>query len=362
MTKTAGVYIIAEAGVNHNGSVAMAVQLIDVAAEAGADAVKFQTFQAEKIVSRFAPKAQYQAKTTDLAESQLEMVKKLELDEEAHRLLIEHCHMRGIQFISTPFDFDSVDLLVSTFNIPRLKLPSGEITNAPLLLKIARTGKPVIMSTGMSTLGEIETALGVLAFGYTCPADKTPSLATFTEAYCSETGQKALREKVVLLHCTTEYPAPFSDVNLKVLDTLQAAFGLPVGLSDHTPGIAVSIAAAARGAVVIEKHFTLNRNLPGPDNGASLEPDELKAMVQSVRQVEEALGSPVKAPVPSELKNICIVRKSLVAARHIRKGEPFTEENLGFKRPGNGISPVHYWDLLGKVADRNYEQDEMVII
>jgi N-acetylneuraminate synthase len=352
-------YIIAEAGVNHNGSLEMAKQLIDVAADAGADAVKFQTFKAEKIVSRTAPKAEYQTKTTGASETQFDMIKKLELDEEDHGLLIDYCHERNIHFLSTPFDIESVQILTNRFNLPRIKISSGEITNAPLLLETARSGKPVILSTGMSTLGEVETALGVLAFGYS-RSDEFPSLAAFQQAFCSEEGQQALREKVVLLHCTTEYPAPFQDVNLRAMDTLTAAFGLPVGFSDHTQGIAVPIAAVARGAVVIEKHFTLDRNLPGPDHKASLEPNELKAMVQSIRQVEEALGNPIKSPAPSELKNISVARKSLVVARAIRRGERFTEENLTVKRPGDGISPLQYWEWLGRIADKDYEADEMV--
>lgn len=353
-------YIIAEAGVNHNGCLEMAKQLIEVAVEAGADAVKFQTFKSEKLVSRNAPKAAYQTKTTYSGESQLEMIKKLELSETDHKRLIEHCQRQGVQFLSTPFDLESVDLLAYTFALSRLKLPSGEITNAPLLLKASRTGKPIILSTGMSILGEIEIALGVLAFGYAQP-EREPSLAAFQEAYYSETGQNALQEKVVLLHCTTEYPAPFGEVNLRAMDTLRTAFGLPVGYSDHTSGVVVPIAAVALGAVVIEKHFTLDRGLPGPDHKASLEPGELKAMVRSIRQVEKALGSPLKAPTPSEVKNRPITRKSLVAEQEIRKGDLFTETNLTVKRPGNGISPMHYWEWVGKAASRDYERDEMVI-
>lgn len=357
MNKT---YIIAEAGVNHNGSLDMAKQLVDVAVEAGAGAVKFQTFKAGNIVSKNAPKAEYQTKTTGDMETQLQMIKRLELDEAAHKVLLEHCRRRGIQFLSTPFDLESVDLLAGTLNLPRLKIPSGEITNAPLLLKAAQTGKPVILSTGMSTLGEVEMALAVLAFGYTC-SGQDPSIAAFKEAYFSETGRQALKEKVVLLHCTTEYPAPFGDVNLRAMDTLGTAFGLPVGLSDHTPGIAIPVAAAARGAVVIEKHFTLDRNLPGPDHKASLEPGELKAMVRSIRQVEQALGVSCKIPVGSEIKNMPVTRKSLVAAKDIQPGELFTEENLAVKRPGTGISPVYYWEWLGKVATKSYRQDEVVV-
>lgn len=353
------VFIIAEAGVNHNGSPALAKELIDAAADAGADAVKFQTFRTEAEISRRAPKADYQTAATGSAESQFEMVKKLELDEEAHRQLIARCAERGIRFLSSPFDVGSLELLTRTFALPSLKIPSGEITNPLLLLKAAESGAEIILSTGMSTLGEIETALGIIAFG-AVRRGETPSLAAFHEAYCSAEGQRALRERVTLLHCTTEYPAPVADVNLRAMDTMKAAFGLPVGLSDHTPGIAVAVAAAARGAAVIEKHFTLDRTLPGPDHQASLEPAELRALVQAIREVEAALGSPCKVPAASELKNIPIARKSLVAAAPVRKGEPFTAENLAVKRPGTGISPLRYWELLGTPAERDYEEDEVI--
>jgi N-acetylneuraminate synthase len=351
-------YIIAEAGVNHNGSLEMAKKLIEVAAEAGADAVKFQTFKADKLVSCSAPKAEYQTKTTDVAESQFEMLRQLELDEAAHEALIEHCKVCSIEFLSTPFDTDSVDLLAERFNLSYLKIPSGEITNAPLLLKMAQTGKPIILSTGMSTLGEIEDALGVLAFGFLGSGE--PSVASFRSAYCSAKGQAALQGKVTLLHCTTEYPAPLVDVNLKVMDTMSAAFGLPVGYSDHTDGIAVSIAAVARGAVLIEKHFTLDRTLPGPDHKASLEPAALKAMVHSIRVVEQVLGTNVKSPSSSELKNIAVARKSLVAACPIGVGEKFSIRNITTKRPGNGISPLYYWNILQRTASRDYACDELI--
>jgi N-acetylneuraminate synthase len=353
-------YIIAEAGVNHNGSIEMAKQLVDVAADAGADAVKFQTFKAEKVISKYAPKADYQKKTTAENESQLDMVKKLELDEDAHYILIEHCHSRNIEFLSTPFDFDSIDLLAHKLDLPRLKIPSGEITNGPYLLHIAKTGKPIIFSTGMSTLGEVETALGVLAFGYLDNHDK-PSQGKFRDVYCSEAGRKALAEKVILLHCTTEYPAPFAEVNLRAMETIRIAFGLPVGLSDHTPGIAVPIASVALGAVVVEKHFTLDRNLPGPDHKASLVPDELKSMVTAIRQVEKALGNGQKIPTPAEWRNREIARKSIIAAIPIKKGELFTQESIEIKRPGTGLSPMTYWSLLGKKADKNYAQDEVIV-
>lgn len=352
------VYIIAEAGVNHNGSLDLAKKLIDVAVEAGADAVKFQTFKADTLVSKKAEKADYQKQATSEDESQYEMIKKLELDEDAHRLLIDYCKNSGIQFLSTPFDLVSVDLLARTFNLPCIKIPSGDITNAPLLLKIAQTGKPVILSTGMSTLGEIEDALGVLAFGYL--GNSEPSIAAFRAAYCSAQGQMCLLNKVTLLHCTTEYPAPIIDVNLKVMDTLKNAFALPVGYSDHTEGIAVPIAAVARGAVVIEKHFTLDRTLPGPDHKASLEPTELSQMVRSIRDVEQALGVGTKHPTPSELKNTAVARKSLVAARTIEAGELFTAENIAIKRPGNGLSPMQYWELLDRMATRFISADEEI--
>ena len=353
------VIIIAEAGVNHNGSVDRALQLIDVAAAAGADIVKFQTFKSEAVISRFAAKAAYQVKTTGSEESQLEMVKKLELDAAAHKLLVAHCAKRSIQFLSTPFDSESLDFLVEQLDIQKIKIPSGEITNGPLLLKAALTGRPVILSTGMSTLGEIEAALGVLSFGYLRGGD-SPSLAAFEKAYYSSEAREMLQRNVVLLHCTTEYPAPVAEVNLRAMTTLRLAFGLPVGYSDHTEGIAIPIAAVALGATTIEKHFTLDRNLPGPDHKASLEPTELAAMVTAIRQVEKALGNGIKIPSESELKNKPIARKSLVASRTIKAGETFSEENLTAKRPGHGVSPMDYWDYLGKAATRDYGEDETI--
>lgn len=352
-------YIIAEAGVNHNGSIEMAKELIDVAAEAGADAIKFQTFKAEKVISQHAPKAEYQKKATDEAESQLDMVKKLELDEDAHRSLVEHCRLKNIEFLSTPFDFESIDLLANKLNLKRIKIPSGEITNGPYLLRVAQTAKPVILSTGMSTLGEIEMALGVLAFGYLKKRAR-PTLRAFQEAYCSQKGQKILKKNVSLLHCTTEYPAPFEEVNLRAMITMRKALDLPVGLSDHTQGIAIPIAAVALGATIIEKHFTLDRNLPGPDHKASLEPQELKEMVKCIRQVERALGTPCKGPAPSEWKNRMVARRSIVAARDIKKGEAFSEQNIECKRPGNGISPMNFWELVGKIADKAYKEDDLI--
>jgi N-acetylneuraminate synthase len=354
------VYIIAEAGVNHNGSIDMAKQLVDVAAGAGADAIKFQTFKAEALVSPRAPKAGYQQKITGTDESQYEMLRKLELDENMHSVLVKHCALKGIQFLSTPFDSDSLGLLVNQFDLPCIKIPSGEITNAPFLLEIAFTGKPVILSTGMCTLAEIETALGVLAFGY-LKYQETPSVKAFEQVYATDAGQEILGQKVTLLHCTSEYPAPFEEVNLRAMDVLRSAFGLRVGYSDHTEGIAVPIAAAARGAAVIEKHFTLDRTLPGPDHKASLEPAELKLLIQSIRQVENSLGSGIKKPAKSEFGNRLVARKSLVAARDIYEGEQWNETNLAVKRPGDGLAPLYYWSLLGKNVAKDYKKDEKVL-
>jgi len=303
-------FIIAEAGVNHNGSLALAKQLIDVAAKAGANAVKFQTFRAEQLVARNAPKAEYQKLTTDAQESQFEMIRKLELTDADHEVLIAHAKARGIEFLSTPFDTSSLILLTKRFGLTTIKVSSGDITNAPLLLEIARTSKHVILSTGMSTLAEIEAALGVLAFGFIEP-QTIPHRNSFANAYSSDEGQLALRKQVSLLHCTTEYPAPFHEVNLSAMDTMSIAFGLPIGYSDHTKGIHISLAAVARGASLIEKHFTLDRNLPGPDHKASLEPSELEEMVSAIRDIEHAVGDGIKRPTLTEAKNRVVARKKL---------------------------------------------------
>lgn len=359
MMRNRRTYIIAEAGVNHNGSLAMARKLIDAAAEAGADAVKFQTFRTEELVIDRAPKARYQKRSTGSAESQFQMLKKLELDGPTHRILVCHCRSRKIRFLSTPFDEESVRFLDKHIAIPLIKVPSGEITNAPYLLAVARTGKPIILSTGMSTLNEVRDALGVIAYGYAKKVSK-PSNAAFRSAFRSSAGQRMLQSRVTLLHCTTEYPAPFVDANLRVMETLRAVFGLPVGLSDHTEGIAVSIAAAALGAAVIEKHFTLDRSLAGPDHSTSIEPPELHLLVKSIRSVEVALGNSIKRPTRSERNNLPVVRKSLVALKDIFSGERFTPDNLGSKRPGTGISPFRYWQMLGKRAGKDYHRNEMI--
>lgn len=354
------VFVIAEAGVNHNGSLGMAKELIEAAARAGADAVKFQTFKATEIVSRFAPKAAYQQRNTDETESQLEMIRKLELSIEDHQVLIEHARQNGIEFLSTPFDVGSLALLVDDLGLRTIKIPSGEITNAPFLVKIAATGCRIILSTGMSTLGDVESALSMLAYGALAPVGQPPGRAAFEAAYMSPSGQALLRERVVLLHCSTEYPAQVADVNLKAMDVMAQAFGLPVGYSDHTEGVHISVAAVARGAHLIEKHFTLDKKLPGPDHKASLEPDELSAMIRAIRDIELALGDGVKRPSVTELKNRDVVRKSLVAARPIAVGELFSEENLTCKRPGTGVLPMAYWKKIGTAASRDYGADELI--
>ncbi len=354
------VYVIAEAGVNHNGSLSRALKLIDIAKEAGADAVKFQSFKAEEMVRKTTEKAEYQKLLTDSAETQYQMLRRLELSEEDHEKLIAHCDIQGINFLSSPFDESSLKLLVNRFNLSQLKLGSGEITNSPLLLQIGHAGCSLILSTGMSSLDEVEQALSVLAFGYLNVSD-TPGEEAFSLALTSSSGQALLRDKVTLLHCTSEYPAPYTDINLKAMDMLKDTFGLKVGYSDHSQGIAISLAAVARGASVIEKHFTLDRSLPGPDHQASLEANELKAMVAGIRQIELSLGDGIKRLMPSEVNNRLVVRKSLVTRTRIKKGEFFNESNLTVKRPGEGVQPINYWSWLGREAKRDYGADEVVI-
>jgi N,N'-diacetyllegionaminate synthase len=329
------ILIIAEAGVNHNGDLALAKQLIDVAAEAGADLVKFQTFSADRLVTRRAKKADYQTQTTGSIETQHQMLSRLELSAEMHQALIAHCAARGIGFFSTGFDNESVDFLVS-LGQNHFKIPSGEITNLPYLRHIGKFGKAVILSTGMATLGDIEATIAVLGQA------GTP------------------RSLITVLHCTTEYPTPMTEVNLRAMQSIQAAFGVAVGYSDHTPGIEVAIAAAALGATVIEKHFTIDRNLPGPDHKASLEPDELKAMVSAIRNIEIALGDGIKRLTPSEVRNKPVARKSLVASKAIKAGEVLSTENITTKRPGTGISPMNWDVVMGRKAVRDFAEDELI--
>jgi N-acetylneuraminate synthase len=358
MAESGRTLVIAEAGVNHNGSLDLALKLVDVAADAGADIVKFQTFKAEKLATAGAGKAAYQVENTGEAGSQLEMLRRLELLPEHHHALIARCRERGIRFMSTAFDSESLAFL-GTLGMPAVKIPSGDITAAPLVLQASRFGLPIIVSSGMSTLADIEAALGVIAFGLTS-STAPGSSRDFAAAFGSDVGQAALRDRVTLLHCTTQYPAPPEAVNLRAMDTMAAAFGLPVGYSDHTAGIEVSLAAVARGAVVIEKHFTLDRTLPGPDHAASLEPDEFKRLVSGIRTIETALGSARKHASPAEQPNVAIARRSLVAARTIRRGEVIVEPMLTAKRPGTGVSPLLLWDHVGRVAGRDYSVDDAI--
>ena len=330
------VMIIAEAGVNHNGSMQIAKQLVDAAVDAGVDIIKFQTFKAEKLVSKAAKQAEYQKKNIGNGnDSQYEMLKKLELSEENHKELIAYCKEKGIRFWSTAFDFESMDYLHS-LGLGLWKIPSGEITNFPFIRKIASYGEDVIMSTGMCEKQDIQNAIDVLIkFG-------------------------VRKEQITLLHCNTQYPTPFCDVNLAAMNSIKETFGMKVGYSDHTQGIEVPVAAVALGATIIEKHFTIDRNLPGPDHKASLEPSELKAMVSSIRHIEQALGDGIKRVSDSEKANISVARKSIVAACHINKGEQLTEENLTVKRPGTGLSPMLWEKVVGTIATKDYEEEDLI--
>lgn len=327
--------IIAEAGVNHNGSIEIAKQLVDVAAEAGVDYVKFQTFSADRLVSKDALMAEYQKNNMHKASTQYEMLKKLELSSAQHKILIEYCAMKGVRFLSTAFDLESIDFL-GDLHLGIWKVPSGEITNYPYLKRIAGYHEPVILSTGMSVYGEILDAVNLLV-------DNGIS-----------------KDMITILHCNTEYPTPMEDVNLHAMQFLKEKFSIRVGYSDHTKGIEVPVAAVALGATVIEKHFTLSRSMEGPDHKASLEPDELKTMVTSIRNIEKALGKYDKQVTHSEEKNVLIARKSIVAARKIEKGEIFTEQNLTVKRPGNGLSPMKWPEVIGKVAAKVYKPDDLI--
>lgn len=325
--------IIAEAGVNHNGDIKLAKRLVDAALDAGADYIKFQTFKADYLVTAKARKAEYQERQTGSEESQYSMLKRLELSYQDFILLNDYCRMKGISFLSTPFDNESIRFL-NKLGMQIWKVPSGEVTNYPYLVNIAETHKPIIMSTGMCTLDDVEAAVRVLTMNGCGP--------------------------ITLLHCTTEYPAPYSEVNLKAMETLRSTFNLPVGYSDHTKGIFIPIAAVGMGAVVLEKHFTLDRTMEGPDHKASLEPEELKAMVEAIRCVEVSLGDGFKTPSDSERRNMVIARKSIVAMRPIKQGEQFTMDNITTKRPGSGITPMRWREVLGQCAKRSFEEDELI--
>ena len=329
------VFIIAEAGVNHNGSIELAKKLIDVAVDSGVDAVKFQTFKAENLVSNNAQKADYQKETTNKEESQFDMIKKLELDVDTHKELISYCRSKNIMFLSTPFDHDSIELL-NDLGLEIFKIPSGEITNLPYLRHIGKLNKKVILSTGMADIGEIEDALDILI----------------------NTGTK--KENITILHANTMYPTPMEDVNLKAMVTIGNTFDIAYGYSDHTLGIEVDIAAVALGACCVEKHFTLDKTMEGPDHKASLEPNELNAMVKAIRNIELALGSSAKKPSKSESPNIQIARKSIVALKNIKQGETLSEENITVKRPGMGINPMRWDEIVGSIANKNYKEDELI--
>jgi len=354
------VLVIAEAGVNHNGSLDLALQMVDAAADAGADAVKFQTFTAQNLVSVTAPKASYQKQSTDPDESQFEMLKSLEISVEDHLALMQACDKRAIAFLSSAFDHQSLALLNGTLGLSSIKFGSGELTNAPLLYDAARRGCEIMISSGMAGLGEIEKALQVLALGYGDNAPDLPQPEDFVAAWADPERRSALRERVTLFHCTSQYPAPFNAVNLRAMNTIKAAFGVNIGYSDHTSGTIVSVAAVARGATAIEKHFTLAKNMPGPDHAASLEPDELKQMVDDIRCVSSALGYPVKNIAPCEFDTALVAKKSIVAATNIEIGDRFSEQNLTIKRPGTGMTPDKYWMLLNQHATSSYEMDDLI--
>jgi N,N'-diacetyllegionaminate synthase len=329
--------IIAEAGVNHNGNIELAKRLVEVASEASADWVKFQTFNADRLVTSSSKKAEYQIRNTGNALSQHQMLRNLELSSEMHQSIISHCRLHKIGFFSTAFDIENLDFLVS-LGLNSFKIPSGEITNLPYLQHIGRFGKEIFLSTGMADLGEIEEAINIL----------------------EESGTP--RAQITVMHCTTEYPTPMIEVNLRAMQNIGSAFGVQVGYSDHSPGIEVSLAAVALGATVIEKHFTLDRNLPGPDHKASLEPAELKALVEAIRNIEKALGDGIKRPTASELRNRPVARKSLVAARCIKCGEAFGVDNITAKRPGTGISPMRLNEIIGRQASRDFSADELIVL
>jgi len=352
------VFVIAEAGVNHNGQLDIALTLVDKAMEAGADAIKFQTFTAKELVTKQAEKADYQKTNSNSGESQFQMLKKLELSVGEQKKIFEHCSSKGIQFLSTPFDNKSLKFLSEELGLETLKIPSGELVNGPFLLDFARTNKNIILSTGMSSLEDIEIALGVIAFGLM--GRENPSIEAFKESFESSDGKELLNKKVSLLHCTSEYPAPKKNINLKSMLTIKEKFSLRTGYSDHSEGNIVAISAAALGAEIIEKHFTLDKSFEGPDHKASLDSIELKEMISSIREVEKILGDGIKKPTETELKNRLTSYKSIIASKDIALGEEFTQDNLSLKRPGTGISPMKYWRLLGKKSKKSYKAEDLI--
>lgn len=359
MTVGSPVYIIAEAGVNHDGNIDDAFRLVDAAADAGADCVKFQTFKADALAAHNAEKAAYQKRATGGHESQADMLRRLELPRDAHAGLFLRAKERGIGFLSTPFDIGSLQFLIGEMGLDQIKIGSGDLTNAPLLLEAARSDVRVILSTGMATLDDVAEAIGILAVGY-LKKTPVPCREDLKKLLSTNEALDVLRRRGSILHCTTEYPTPASSVNLRAMDALRDAFGLPTGYSDHTLGINVAVAAVARGATILEKHLTLDCSREGPDHEASLNPTQFKEMVDAVRAIEEALGDGVKRPQPAEIPNMAIARKSIVASRAIKKGETFSEGNLTCKRPGGGLSPFLFWDIQGRVATRDFAPDQAI--
>ena len=357
------VYIIAEAGVNHNGDAKLASELIDAAAEAGANAIKFQIFKAENLVTKNAKKSAYQKNNTNSDDTQFLMLKNLELTNETHLKLFEHCKKKKIEYLASSFDQDSLRFLLEDLNLNTLKIASGEITNGPFILQHAMHGSNILLSTGMSTFEEMEDALGVIAFGLLINSkffNVLPSKANFKSAFMSKEGQKILREKVTLLHCTSDYPAQLKEINLNAMVTMKKKFNLEIGYSDHSQGILVPIAATALGAKVIEKHFTMDKKLSGPDHNASLDPKELASMINVVRNTEKLLGESKKIPQASELINMSLIRKSIVARKKIEKGKIFTSDDITFKRPADGRSPMDYWEILNDKSKSNYDIDDHI--
>lgn len=357
--KLDNVYVIAEAGVNHNGDLALAHKLVDCAADAGADAVKFQTFDAKKLANRTAPKANYQQQTTDANESQLEMLHRLELPHEWHYALREHAHARGVEFLSTAFDTDSLNFL-EELDMPFYKVPSGELTNGPLLWQFASKRRPLVISTGMATMSEVEQALAVIAHAFNA-AEEPANEEELWRGWSRPVWRDSLRGRVTLLHCTSQYPTPMTEVNLRAMDTL-AAFGLPVGYSDHTEGTLLPVAAVARGATLIEKHFTLDRNLPGPDHRASLEPSELKLMVSQIRQLQLAMGDGAKCPQPSEWNTRQAARQQVVAARDIVAGTVLSRQDLTTARSAGGMPAMALWTLVGSMALQDFSAGDLIVL
>jgi N-acetylneuraminate synthase len=359
VTKRKPTLLIAEAGVNHNGSLAMALELVDAAADAGADIVKFQTFKTEALVSKETPRAPYQTANTGVEGSQHEMLRALELSRDDHKAIFERCRTKGIGFLSTPFDPASLWFLVKDLGLPLLKLGSSEVTNGPLLVDAGRSGSNIILSTGMATLADVELALSALAFGMLGHTE-FPTVKTLAASLSSARKSGLLRNRITLLQCTTAYPTPPKDINLSAMQTMAETFEIPVGFSDHSEGYAITLAAVALGAVIIEKHLTIDRSLPGPDHLASIEPDTFEQMVRDIRTVEQSLGDGNKIAVVSEIQNMPVARKSLVATGRIASGAEFSEGNVAVMRPGTGRTPFDYWQIMGRAAKKGYEAGELI--